>query len=674
MRFSLAFVALVPLASCTANPRPGILPGPTVDAGAMRDEVRGAVDAGAQLDADPVSLDMQPLPEATNPCETRFPAVSLPMRAPTPWSGGFVPNAAVEARLAGTPSIPFTGGPDSLSSSLLADLNSDGRTDMVFNDHRDFCGGSQPTARSWILWQDDAGALQAPTSLGDLRNCQLAADLDGDGRVDLVCSSDRGWQVRWNGPDGLSEVGQTGLSVPGAVMATTAWDLDDDGALDLVFANWNGPSVVLRNLRGRAFEDVTARWALDASGQAWTAAFVDFDEDGTRELFIPEEGAAHENRAFRDARGAASDEPRLERFRPTEPACDTAGLFATSNEAPMGVALGDIDRNGSPEFILAAGWPLRVLSRRRAAPSNWNDIYSRLGIDRATTTTGNFLVPWSPVLWDMDHDGVLDLWVANGDDQGFAMGMNRGQSATLVYRGRADATFTEVSREVGVDRPGQYCHVQLGDLDHDGDLDVVLGRFGAPALVLENRLAPVGRHTLLSLRGSVSNPEGRGAMVTVSTPAHAYPMGDHFPPWAAPQPEIDLALGADPTTDRLRVRWPSGCTQTVTGPLTTPRQEVSEPAWLTLTPPRYHQPAGTDATVTVTVFPALLGLETMTPARIDIDDVTGAARWMGPVTAAADGSFQRTLRAAATPGSVSLRVTVDGRALPARPRLWFDRP
>jgi hypothetical protein len=38
----------------------------------------------------------------------------------------------------------------------------------------------------------------------------------------------------------------------------------------------------------------------------------------------------------------------------------------------------------------------------------------------------------------------------------------------------------------------------------------------------------------------------------------------------------------------------------------------------------------------------------------------------------ADGSWRRVLRAGAAPGSVALRVTVDGRALPARPRVWFD--
>jgi hypothetical protein len=115
------------------------------------------------------------------------------------------------------------------------------------------------------------------------------------------------------------------------------------------------------------------------------------------------------------------------------------------------------------------------------------------------------------------------------------------------------------------------------------------------------------------------------------------------------------------------VRWPSGCEQTVAGPLEA-RLRVTEPAWLTLD--AYHLRAGSSDRVTVTVRPSLLG--GVTPTRVAVDDVTGAARWEGDAAAMADGSWRRVLRAGAAPGSVALRVTVDGRALPARPRVWFD--
>ena len=128
-----------------------------------------------------------------------------------------------------------------------------------------------------------------------------------------------------------------------------------------------------------------------------------------------------------------------------------------------------------------------------------------------------------------------------------------------------------------------------------------------------------------------------------------------------------MALDPTPATDRLAVRWPSGCAQTVAGPFEA-RLRVVEPAWLTLD--AYHLRAGSSDRVTVTVRPALLG--GAMPARVALDDVAGVARWEGDATAMADGSWRRVLLAGASPGSVALRVTVDGRALPARPRVWFD--
>lgn len=638
--------------------------GPVVADGAARD---ASVTAdGASLDA--TATDALP-PEPADPCAVRYPSAVPASRAQSPWEGSFVRVPALEAWLAASTTLPFTHRPDSVTSALIADLDGDGRDDVLFNDHRDFCGGPNPASSTWLLRQGPSGALEAPVRDGTYRNCIAAADLDGDGRLDLVCSSDRGPVVRWGGAAGFTREAETPVSISMPAMAITPWDVDRDGATDLVVASWQGASRVFQNRRGRRFEDVTSRWGLDAVGHAWCAGFVDLDApgDGAPELYIGEDGARHENRAMRLDVDPSSGEPRVVRYRPTSQACDRTGYFGTSDDSPMGVALGDLDRDGRMEFALATAPTMRVLSQRSVAPFHWLDVASRLSIDRRATTSGSFLVPWSPTFWDVDHDGWLDLVLAHGDDQGFASMGNRGESLLRLLRGAPGGTFTEP--RTGAEADGQFATVHLGDLDHDGDLDLIAGRFGDPPFVFENRVRSPFRHVLVSLRGRVSNPEGRGARIVTASRVH--PVGDRFPPWSAPQPVVDVALG-DAASDELTVRWPSGCVQRVTGPFTDATLTVTEPAWLTVDPAEYTVRAGSDARITVTVDPALLDASAPHAARVDLDDLAGVAVWEGAAETLPDGRVRRVLRAGATAGSVALRVTVDGRVLPAHPRVWFE--
>lgn len=621
----------------------------------------------------PASVGAHDLAERADRCATAFLPPS-PDIAAAPLRGGFARDPGLDAMLSVGASNPYPTEVTAVSATLLADFDGDGRTDLLLNDQRDVSGSQRDElSRVWIALQRGDGTLGAPERLAATHSCQLAADFDGDGRLDLVCGLNRGGRaVLWGGDGGFDVARSTGVTIPDPTIAAAAWDLDGDGVLDLVLSTFGFRSRVYRGLSERRFEEVTERWAIDVTGHTFQAAFFDFDGDGRHDLYFVDDGDAHENRALRLVRGDADPEPRFERFRPTEPSCDELGFFATSNASPMGVAVADLNRDGVSEMMLATGPELPVLARRREAPRNWIDVQTQLTLTREVGTTGSFLVPWSPVFWDFDHDGAVDLWIATGDDIGFSQMPNRGQSRPLIYRGGPGARFREESAALGVNLTGQFAHIALGDLDHDGDLDVILGRWSGAPIALRNNVIGAGRHVLLDLRGTVSNPHGLGAAVYVADRPAVHPVGDRWGSWGTAQPTLDLTLPADAAGDLLRVRWPSGVEQTVRGPFTSPRLTVTEPAWLTLTPASRHLTAGSMETRTVRVDLAALGARADAP--VEIDALDPGAPWSGPATRGDDGAWSRTLAAPTAPGSVVLRVRVDGRAMPPRPRLWVAPP
>jgi len=562
--------------------------------------------------------------------------------------------------------------PKRVSSALAHDLDDDGVPEVMLNDNQEIYDRSLRFGDTRLFRRGAGGAWGPGEALpGGVHGCRLAADLDGDGRVDLLCSSPE-TAVYWDVSRGIDLARRTVIAPVTVVMAASVWDIDEDGLLDIVLSRWMSSLGVFRGLGGRRYEDVSARWGLDTEGMTWQVAYVDLDRDGRDDLFVANDGNAHENITFRALGPGADGEPGFARYNPM-PVLDPGerdALFGISNRSPMGYALGDIDGDGAQEFVLADLSPSTVLGPDPR--TGWRSMNATLGLARELTTSGQQLIPWSPRLWDIDHDGLLELLIPCGDDDGFTMMPNRGNSIPLLYAGAAGGRFVPQHTAAGFSE-GHAANVTLGDLDGDGDLDVLMGGFGQPEKIYRNDTVPSGGHMLLTLRGSVSNPAGLGARVEVHAGAlrRAFVYGSHGAPQVTDAPTLDVPTGSAAVLDEVIVRWPSGLVRRWTNLPVGASATLEEPAALTIDPPSRRVPADGTSTVTVTVRPVNEAGAPRRAASVTIGSLSSTAAWVGPTQVDADGVATRVLRAPATPGSDVIVVTVDGTPWRVRPRVWF---
>ncbi len=170
---------------------------------------------------------------------------------------------------------------------------------------------------------------------------------------------------------------------------------------------------------------------------------------------------------------------------------------------------------------------------------------------------------WSSDAWDFDHDGFPDLYIANGMvtgparkskdedlnsffwrqvvadspdeakpshdyEQGWsainelirADGTWSGNERNIFYANNGDGTFSDISGAVGLDFPEDGRAFAIADFDHDGRQEIFLKNRNGPVLrILRNVLTTLPPAIAFRLRGTKSNRDAIGAVVTVETEA-----------------------------------------------------------------------------------------------------------------------------------------------------------
>lgn len=434
-------------------------------------------------------------------------------------------------------------------------------------------------------------------------------DFDGDGWDDLYVTgveSNRLWRNRGTEEGGAFPVFEdvtqaTGTDDP-RWSTSAAWlDADGDGDLDLFVTNYvdfrlSNPRVCrqpngkpdycgpasYRPLTDRLwlnpgtvgpFEDVSARWGLTAkAGAGLGVVAADFDEDGRVDVYVANDQMPN----FLWKNGLEGGAP----FLRDDSAFSGAAVGIDGRpEASMGVDAGDLDEDGDLDLLMTH------------LDGETNTLYVNQGrglfLDRSDRSRlGNPSLGYTGfgvVLADVDSDGWLDALVANGavkvdpdlvlEGDPYPFGQEN-----QLFRNTGVGSDTPTFDEVPIERAGETFGlletsrgVAVGDVDEDGDPDVLVTNVAGPARLLENRTDPApDRWIGLRLTTGPSATDAIGARVIVETSEgrlrHRRVRRDgSF--LSSHDPRILIGLG-EPATEvrRVEVQWPDGEAE-VWGPL-----------------------------------------------------------------------------------------------------------
>ena len=473
------------------------------------------------------------------------------------------------------------------SGGALLDFDGDGYLDLFVVAGSSIPPRDDEESRSRLYRNRRDGAFEDVTRASRLQirtygMGAAAGDYDNDGDPDLyVAGYPRSYLFQNQGDGRFRDVSrEAGVENAGHWGSSAGFfDYDRDGLLDLFVCNYvaydpgretpchtagrrnychpttfeTDASVLYRNQGNGRFQDRSESSGIGGvGGKALGVAFTDLEPDGYPDVFVANDTVA--DFLFRNNRDGTFQEVGFDQ-----------GVALDENGHPragMGVDFGDYDGDGRMDLIVT-NFADEGNALFRRAGDYFNEVTYQSGILEKSYVKVGF----GARFFDYDNDGDLDAFVANGHidptinqlrDYVFFRQEN------LLYENR-NGSFRECSSEAGA-----WSQVRdlsrgavFGDLDNDGDVDIVVTNNGGPVNLLRNDSENRNNWLLIRLEGVDSNRDGLGARLRVRVGGRelhreAQRAASYL---SSHDPRVHLGLGGSEVAELVEIHWPSGTLQ-----------------------------------------------------------------------------------------------------------------
>ena len=410
-----------------------------------------------------------------------------------------------------------------------------------------------------------------------------------------------------------------GIADSGNSYQGTFFDYDADGDLDLLVINYSPTQFsaspeyykyrmdnlestdsdhLYENVNGK-FIDKTKVSGLENFGLTISASISDFNNDGLPDIYLDNDFGSPDffylnngDKTFREVVKQATNHTAMYSMGSDFADFNSDGLMdfiqldmnpqdnyrSKANMASMNIPLfwAQVDNDLHYQYMHNV---LQLNSGIIDSIPRFSDISQMAGISSTDWS-------WSVLALDVDNDAKEDIFITNGtrrdiNNRDFFANAKRilafaspkrvlEESKKMpsqpipnyLYKNQGDLNFKDISEQAGIDQPSFSNGMAYGDLDNDGDLDLVINNIDQEAFIYENQSLNDDNHGYLNieLKGQKTNSKGVGSRIEIKT-KHGAQYKEQMPVrgfQSASSDVIHFGLGQSKKIDTIIVRWPDG--------------------------------------------------------------------------------------------------------------------